>query len=278
MLSDARLTWSSPTRARRSCHDSVNPCRACARSPTMVRLRDGQRSRSICHSASVSSWASSTTMWANGPASRSGSASAATPSSTRASRRSWPRSIDITWRSESSVAIRWSTTRSSPRARRRRRPRADADDATPRGRRAAAGPRRGAAGRTPSTRAGVPALQQPDLVGVEPGRAQPQVGGHRPQVARRGRSARSAATPCRRRRARSVLRASAVRIRSAEASSSSSCLSTRIVSSSSQTWSRASLCGVPGAGDSNASAQSSELSHTSDQGVSTTIPSLGGSS
>ena len=38
----------------------------------MVKLRDGQRSSSICHSASVSSWASSTTMCANGPASRSG--------------------------------------------------------------------------------------------------------------------------------------------------------------------------------------------------------------
>ena len=37
----------------------------------MVKLRDGQRCSSICHSASVSSWASSTTMWANGPASRS---------------------------------------------------------------------------------------------------------------------------------------------------------------------------------------------------------------
>ena len=32
----------------------------------MVKLRDGQRSNSICHSASVSSCASSTTMCANG--------------------------------------------------------------------------------------------------------------------------------------------------------------------------------------------------------------------
>lgn len=31
----------SPTRARRSSHDSVNPCRACARSPTIVKLRAG---------------------------------------------------------------------------------------------------------------------------------------------------------------------------------------------------------------------------------------------
>ena len=34
-------------------------------SPTMVKLRDGQRSNNICHSASVNSCASSTTMWAN---------------------------------------------------------------------------------------------------------------------------------------------------------------------------------------------------------------------
>ena len=34
---------SSPTRSSRSCHDSANPCLAWARSPTMVRLRDGQR-------------------------------------------------------------------------------------------------------------------------------------------------------------------------------------------------------------------------------------------
>ena len=51
-----------------------------------------------------------------------------------------------------------------------------------------------------------------------------------------------------------------------------------IVSTSSQTWSRASLCGVPGSGAVNASAQSSTLSQTSDQCVSTTIPSVGGSS
>ncbi len=37
-------------RSRRSCQDSVKPCRAWARSPTTVKLRDGQRSSSICHS------------------------------------------------------------------------------------------------------------------------------------------------------------------------------------------------------------------------------------
>ena len=76
----------------------------------MVKLRDGQRSSSICHSASVSSWASSTTMCANGPASRSGSAAGSAASSTSAPCRSSPRSIDITSISESSAAIILSMT------------------------------------------------------------------------------------------------------------------------------------------------------------------------
>ena len=50
MLSEARVIRSNPTRSSRSRHDSVNPCLAWARSPTMVKLRDGQRSSSICHS------------------------------------------------------------------------------------------------------------------------------------------------------------------------------------------------------------------------------------
>ena len=37
------MIWSSPIRSSRSRHDSVNPCLAWARSPTMVKLRDGQR-------------------------------------------------------------------------------------------------------------------------------------------------------------------------------------------------------------------------------------------
>ena len=60
--------------------------------------------------------------------------------------------------------------------------------------------------------------------------------------------------------------------------SSSSFLSIRILSSSAQIWSRASLCGVPGSGVSNASAQSSALSQRSDESVSTVIPVVGGSS
>ena len=51
-----------------------------------------------------------------------------------------------------------------------------------------------------------------------------------------------------------------------------------MVTSSSQIWSRASLCGVPGSGDSNASAHSSALSQMSPHGVSTSMPSVGGSS
>ena len=183
MLREARLIRSSPIRSSRSCHDSVNPCRAWARSPTMVKLRDGQRSSSICHSASVSSCASSTTMCANGPASRSGSAVGSAASSTRASWRSCPRSIDITMpSSSSSAAIRLSTT-SAIRSRSAASGglAAGACVVTPPGRRAAAVPRPGAAGRTPS-RPGVLALQLRDLVGLEPGSAHPQVGGHRPQV------------------------------------------------------------------------------------------------
>ena len=38
MLSDAKLMVSNPTRSSRCCHDSVNPCLAWARSPTMVNV------------------------------------------------------------------------------------------------------------------------------------------------------------------------------------------------------------------------------------------------
>jgi surface antigen len=61
-------------------------------------------------------------------------------------------------------------------------------------------------------------------------------------------------------------------------SSSSSCSSSRLSKSASRTSSRASLCGVPGSGDSNASVQSAALTHRSAQSVSTIRPLLGGSS
>ncbi|GAB3933671.1 hypothetical protein GCM10027614_05120 [Micromonospora vulcania] len=66
--------------------------------------------------------------------------------------------------------------------------------------------------------------------------------------------------------------------RSSWAGSSPSYLSIRIVSSASQIWSRASLCGVPESGASRASAQSSALSQISDDSVVTVIGVLGGSS
>ena len=50
------------------------------------------------------------------------------------------------------------------------------------------------------------------------------------------------------------------------------------MTSASQIWSRASLCGVPGSGASNAAAQSSASNQTSDHGVVTVIPVVGGSS
>jgi hypothetical protein len=48
MLREARLIRSSLIRSSRSCHDSVNPCLAWARSPTMVKLRDGQQHLPLC--------------------------------------------------------------------------------------------------------------------------------------------------------------------------------------------------------------------------------------
>ncbi len=51
-----------------------------------------------------------------------------------------------------------------------------------------------------------------------------------------------------------------------------------MVSSSSQTSSRASLCGVPGSAEANASAQSEALSQRSVHGVSTSMPTVGGCS
>ncbi len=55
-------------------------------------------------------------------------------------------------------------------------------------------------------------------------------------------------------------------------------LSTRISTSAPHTSSRASLCGVPGSTDSNASVHSAVESQTSAHGVSTSMPSAGGRS
>ena len=148
----------------------------------MVKLCGGHRSSSICHSASVSSCASSTTMCANGPASRSGSAAGSPDSSTRAPCRSWTRSIDMRCISESSVSMRWSTTfaissRSAARV-------AFAPAPAPRRLRVA----EPLPGRVEERQVGdrpglrVLALQRPDLVDREPGGTPTQVCGYRPQV------------------------------------------------------------------------------------------------
>ena len=195
MLRDASATWSSPTRSSRSCQDSVNPCLAWARSPTMVKLRDGQRRSSICHSASVSSWASSTTMWANGPASRSGSALGRAPSSTHvlaqvvAAQHRHHVHLGVVGRRSARRRPRPSVRAGPPRPRR-----GGACGGTPRGRRAAAGPRRGAAGRTPSTHAGPPCA----AAGPRPGsaRVRTSAGTPAPTTGRRPRRRpRAAARP-----------------------------------------------------------------------------------
>ena len=135
----------------------VKPCRACARSPTTVRLRDGQRSSTICHSASVSSCASSTTTWANGPASRSGSAVG--QRGARRPRRSAGRPAQHRHQQQLGVVGGDQLI----------------DDSAMRTRVQAGQVRNGPGGRRR-------ALQQPDLVRVEPGSTPPQVGGDRPQV------------------------------------------------------------------------------------------------
>jgi len=62
-----RFRGQRPDTGRRRRERGIADCLAWARSPTMVKLRDGQRASSICRSASVSSRASSTMMCANGP-------------------------------------------------------------------------------------------------------------------------------------------------------------------------------------------------------------------
>ena len=177
------MTWSSPTRSSRCCHDSVKPCLAWARSPTIVKLRDGHRASSICHSASVSSCASSTTMCANGPASRSGSVPGSADSSTRLFCASCSRSIIMSFSSESSAAIRSSMTlsrysRSDARAMSRRCRRRDASGSPMRRRAASRNGRSDAVHARASVR-----CSASHLVGREPRRARVQVRRHRPQVA-----------------------------------------------------------------------------------------------
>ena len=277
MLSDASVTSSSPTRSSRSCHDSVNPCRACARSPTIVKLRDGQRSSSICHSASVSSCASSTTMWANGPASRSGSALGSAASSTRRV----AQVLAAQHRHHEHLGV---VGRDQVRRRRSHLLALGRDG----GLVAASAPGRlrvaealpgGVEQRQVGHRPGVRlrALQRATSSGSSQGAHRAQVRRHRPQVADEVGRLEQRPRAGERVDQLGVLRAAPCGA-GRGGTSSSSTLSTRIVSSSSQTWSRASLCGVPGSGAPNASAQSSALSQTSAHGVSTSMPCVGGSS
>ena len=246
----------------------------------MVKLRDGQRSSSICHSASVSSCASSTTMCANGPASRSGSAvgqgvlvDERVAQVRRRAASTSPAVLGVVGGDAGRRRPRSICSRSAATAASRRRRRRDASGSPSRCRAASSSGRSETVQACGSARCSVRTSS-----GVEP-RARTGAGRPAPSTGRRrGRSARAAATPGRgpsrssallaERPAEQVGRDVLVVVACRPGSSSSS----------SQTWSRASLCGVPGSGASNASAQSSALSQTSAHGVSTTMPSVGGSS
>ncbi len=213
---------------------------------------------------------------AKGPASRSAPGAGRTLSSTRAPRRSSPRSIDITSISESSVAIRssmtvamrsrWAATAAFCRSFRR-----DASGSPRRCRAASSSGRSDVVQAWASTRCRARTSSM-----LSQGAHLRRYAGtdHRSPTmsagSRRGHARARAALSSR-------FCSSDLRSRSGGASTSSS-FSMRIVTSSSQIWSRASLCAVPGSGASNASAQSWALSGTSDQGVSTVSPLAGGSS
>lgn len=255
----------------------ANPRRAWARSPTIVRLRDGQRRGSRRHSASVSSWASSTTMCANGPASRSVSSAGTTSSSARAVRMLSRRSSG-SGLSGSSFASSSRSTTSSMTERlsanascRRRRP----------GRRA----------RIPE--AGAHRVEEREVLDG-PGRSSGRPRARRSLSVNHGaQSLRYAGTDQRSetrsaasrigqaRRTTSRRSSSEARARhtssSPNSSSSTPCWSTRMSSSASQMTSRASLCGGSGVAAARA-AQSAGPTVTSVHGVSTVSGSAGGSS
>ena len=264
-------------RASRSCHDSVNPCRAWARSPTMVRLREGQRRSSICHSASVSSWASSTTTCANGPGEQVGAGVGRASvvdqgvAQVLAAQHRHHVHLGVVGRDQVVDDL-------GPSARARRR--AAASLAAPAARRLrvaepppgrveqrqvghASTPRRPSrcSGRTSSA--------------VEP-RARTAAGRRAPTTGRRrGRSARAAARPGRRPSTQLPVllerspdqRGSASARRPPSSSSLSRGRAARgCRAAPPRPSSRASLCGVPGSAASNASAQSSGPSQTSAHG------------
>ena len=190
-------------------------------------------------------------MCANGPASRSGSAVGRAASSTSACSAASSTAqhrhhvhLGVVGRDQVRRRRRPSRSRSAATAASRRRWRRDAS-----GRRAAAGRRPGAAGRRPSRPGGPRAAAR----APRRGRATERTGAGTPAPTtgpRRGRSASSSG------HARLKASAQLVVLGAAPGASWSGGTSVvvdacrrRIVSSSSQTWSRASLCGVPGSGD-----------------------------
>ena len=284
MVSDATVTPVEPDACQPLLHDSAKPCRAWARSPTMVRLRDGQRRSSICHSASVSSCASSTTTWANGPGQQVGVGR-------RQRRVVDERRLQVVAAqhrhqpSPSSAPVsrsRCVVDRPRPSARARAASAASRAPSPPRRLRVAE-PQPGRVeqrqvGDRP--RLGVVALQRR---GPPRARARARTGAGRPAPSRgrrRGRCARSAARPGRRRRAAPALRSSDAPelVGGAGPRRRLAALSTRIVRTSSQTSSRARLWGVPGSGESKASAHSDAVIQTSPQGGLDHYASVGGSS
>ena len=162
----------------------MNPCLAWARSPTMVKLRDGQRSSSICHSrvGQLLGLVHDDVCERAGELVRARCA-AVRSRRTRASCRSWPFSMIIAPSLSYSASSRSSTTRAicsrlaamAASCRRRRRGRLRVAEPLP-GR-----VQKRQVGHRP--RLGVGALQLPHVLGAEPGSAFAQVGRHRPQVA-----------------------------------------------------------------------------------------------
>ena len=277
MRSDACAMRRSPTRSSRSVHDSRNPCLACARSPTIVRLCDGTRRSSIAHSASLSSWASSTITCANGPASASESRRGRAASSCSIARTpalSSPKKNPVIALSLSSSAA---SSSSSTRSRCSRssadtascRRRCRAPSGSPVSARAASSSGRSwrvhaLASSLRSTARSSSASQGAQIrryAGVAQRSATTPAGSSTGQAAT---NARCSASLCR--RARSSCRGG---------TSSSALSSTRAPISASQTTSLASLCGVPGSGASNASVHAAGSTITSRHGVSTKSRALG---
>ena len=177
----------------------MNPWRAWARSPTTVKLRDGQRAQQHLP-LGVGQFLG---LVDDDVRERAGElvrvdARQGGLVDQACSAKSWPRSIDITISSLSSDAMRSSTTSAICACWRRDRGLPPA--LAPCGLRVADPLSRRIQERQvgDGPRSRILTLERLDLVGREPRRAQPQVGGHRPQVADDCPPGRAAATPWRR--------------------------------------------------------------------------------